>query len=157
MNLADIITADRTRIVADVASKKRALESLSEILAEATPYLTATEIFTALVSREKLGSTGLGDGVAIPHGRLKGLDECVGAMIRLPAEGVDFEAPDSKPVDLMFGLLVPQDSTEAHLNILRGLAEMLTEDDRLTRLRTAADERALYQAMLENDAIAQAQ
>lgn len=155
MNLADIITAERTQIVADVTSKKRALERLSEILANATPYLTDSEIFSALVSREKLGSTGLGDGVAIPHGRLKGLDECVGAMIRLPADGVDFEAPDNKPVDILFGLLVPQDSTEAHLDILRGLAEMFTQDDQVSRLRAADDDRALHDVLLANDPIAQ--
>lgn len=155
MTIADIIQPDRVRIVADVQSKKRALERLSEILAEATPYLTATEIFTGLIAREKLGSTGIGDGVAIPHGRLKGLDECVGAMIRL-REGVDFEAPDDRPVDLMFGLLVPQDSTETHLKILRALAEMFSGEDHVARLRAAEDDRTLYDLLLECDPIAEA-
>lgn len=155
MTIADIIHPDRVRVVADVQSKKRALERLSEILAEATPYLTATEIFTGLVAREKLGSTGIGDGVAIPHGRLKGLDECVGAMIRLP-QGVDFEASDDRPVDMLFGLLVPQESTEAHLRILKALAEMFADEDCLNRLRAAEDDKALHALLLDYDPIAQA-
>lgn len=157
MNLADILTAERTRILDNVNSKKRALEYLSEILSEATPYLTATEIFTALIARERLGSTGLGDGVAIPHGRLKGLDECVGAVIRLPGDGVPFEAPDGKPVNILFGLLVPQESTELHLNVLRTLAEMFTDETHLTRLREASSDSELYRIMLEQAATAQAE
>ncbi|MDT0633841.1 PTS sugar transporter subunit IIA [Spectribacter hydrogenooxidans] len=155
MNLADIIAAERIRVIDDAQSKKRSLERLSEILAEGTPYLSATEIFTALVAREKLGSTALGDGVAIPHGRLKGLDECVGAMIRLP-EGVDFEAPDGKPVDILFGLLVPQDSTDVHLNILRGLAELFTEEDTLRAMRAADNDKVLHEILIERDPMAQA-
>lgn len=155
MTIADLIHPDRVRVVTDIQSKKRALEHLSEILSEATPYLTETEIFTALIGREKLGSTGIGDGVAIPHGRLKGLDECVGAMIRLQ-EGVDFEAPDDRPVDLIFGLLVPQDSTEAHLKILRALAEMFSDESCLERLRAAEDDQALHALLLDYDPIAEA-
>lgn len=154
MTIADLIHPDRIRVVTDIRSKKRALEHLSEILSEATPYLTGTEIFTALIAREKLGSTGIGDGVAIPHGRLKGLDECVGAMIRLP-EGVDFEAPDDAPVDLIFGLLVPRDSTETHLKILRALAEMFAEESCLERLRAAEDDEALHALLLDYDPIAE--
>lgn len=156
MHLADLVSADRSRILTEARSKKVALEQLSELLAGATPNLAAGEIFTALTGREKLGSTGLGDGVAIPHGRLKGLDDCVGAILRLPADGVDFEAPDGKPVDIMFGLLVPQDSTEAHLGILRSLAEMFTEDGTVRRLRQAKTEADLHALLIEHDASAQA-
>lgn len=152
MTIADLIHPDRVRIPTDIQSKKRALERLSEILAEATPYLTATEIFTSLIAREKLGSTGIGDGVAIPHGRLKGLEECVGAMIRLP-EGVDFEAPDDRPVDLIFGLLVPQDSTETHLKVLRALAEMFSDETCLERLRATEDDASLHALLLDYDPI----
>lgn len=154
MNLTDIITAERTRIGSDVSSKKRALEELSAILAQSTPHLNDSDVFACLTAREKLGSTGLGDGVAIPHGRLKGLDECVGALLRLPSDGVDFEAADDKPVDILFGLLVPEESTETHLEILRGLAETLTRDDQLARLRRAGDGQALYTALVEHDPIA---
>ena len=148
MNIADIIHPDRVRTASDVKSKKRALEELSAMLGQATPYVSEKEIFTALIGREKLGSTGIGDGVGIPHGRLKGVDECVGAMLRLDA-GVDFEAADEAPVDLVFGLLVPQESTEEHLVILRNLAEMFSDTACLQRLREAADGEALHAALLE--------
>jgi len=153
MNIAEIITPERALVAADIRSKKRALEVLAEALSEATPYLTATEIFTSLVGREKLGSTGLGDGVAIPHGRMKGVEECVGAMLRIP-DGVDFAAPDDYPVDLIFALLVPQDSTEDHLQILRRLAETFTDESSLTRLREAEDGKAMYDCLVELDPIA---
>lgn len=154
MTIAEIITADRAQIIEGVASKKRALEKLSDILGNATPYVSHTEIFTALVGREKLGSTGIGDGVGIPHGRLKGLEECVGAMVRLD-KGVDFEAPDDAPVDLLFGLLVPQESTEEHLQILRNLAEMFSQADCLKALRDATDGQTLLKALLEFDQLGQ--
>ncbi|MDN5937360.1 MAG: PTS sugar transporter subunit IIA, partial [Salinisphaera sp.] len=127
MHLAEIVCEQQSQVADDISSKKRALESLSEQLAAAAPGVDADDVFTALVNREKLGSTGLGDGVAIPHGRLSGVQSCVGAMLRLVSPGVDFEAPDSKPVDLFFGLLVPEDSTDEHLEILRNLAEMFAD------------------------------
>ena len=154
MSIAEIITPERALILEDVTSKKRALEKLSDILGEATPYVSNNEIFTALVGREKLGSTGIGDGVAIPHGRLKGADECVGAMIRLD-KGIDFEASDDAPVDILFGLLVPQESTEEHLQILRNLAELFSDSDCLERLRKATSGQELVDALLEFDQVAQ--
>ena len=150
MSIAEIITADRAQLVDDVSSKKRALQRLSEILGEATPYASDSEIFTALVGREKLGSTGIGDGVGIPHGRLKGVDECVGAMLALN-QGVDFEANDEAPVDILFGLLVPQESTEAHLQILRKLAEIFSSSSCLQKLRGATDGKQLVEILLDYD------
>lgn len=155
MSIAEIINADRCQIIDDVASKKRALQKLSEILGEATPYVGDKEIFTALIGREKLGSTGIGDGVGIPHGRLKGLDECVGAMIRL-SEATDFEAPDNQPTDILFGLLVPQESTEEHLQILRSLAEIFSQSECLKQLRAATDGQAMLDALLEYESVVQA-
>ena len=154
MSIAEIITPDRAQVLTDVTSKKRALETLSDILGEATPYVSNNEIFTALIGREKLGSTGIGDGVGIPHGRLKGLEECVGAMVRLD-QGIDFEAPDDAPVDILFGLLVPQESTEEHLKILRNLAELFSDGDCLKKLRSAANGKELVDALVEFDQVAQ--
>ncbi|AWN16494.1 PTS sugar transporter subunit IIA [Salinisphaera sp. LB1] len=152
MNIADIVAPDRVQLAADVQSKKRALEQLADILAEGTPYLTAADVFNGLIGREKLGSTGVGDGVAIPHARLKGIDECIGAFIRLP-QGVDFETTDEQPVDLIFGLLVPEDATDEHLKLLRQLAEIFSETDTLSELRDAGDDRRLYQTLLDHDTI----
>ncbi|MES1926084.1 PTS sugar transporter subunit IIA [Salinisphaera sp. T31B1] len=150
MNIADIVAPERVRLAEDVQSKKRALEQLAEILTQGTPYLTAGEIFNGLIAREKLGSTGIGDGVAIPHARMKGADECIGAFMRLP-QPVDFESNDEQPVDLVFGLIVPDKSTEAHLNMLRKLAETFSEGQALAELRDATDDAALHRALIARD------
>ncbi len=150
MNIADIVAPERVRLAEDVQSKKRALEQLAEILTQGTPYLTASEIFNGLIGREKLGSTGIGDGVAIPHARMKGADECIGAFMRLP-QPVDFESNDEQPVDLIFGLIVPDKSTEAHLDMLRKLAETFSVNQALAELRDAADDSALHSALIARD------
>lgn len=152
MNIADIIAPDRVQFAADVQSKKRALEQLADILAEGTPYLTAADVFNGLIAREKLGSTGVGDGVALPHARLKGIDDCIGAFMRLP-QGVDFEATDEQPVDLIFGLLVPEAATDEHLKLLRRLAEIFSETDTLVDLRDSDDDQSLYRTLLDHDTI----
>lgn len=153
MNIADIVATDRIRLVPDVQSKKRALEQLAEILAEGTPYLTAADVFNGLISRERLGSTAVGDGVAIPHARLKGIDDCIGAFIRLP-QGVDFEAADETAVDLVFGLLVPESATDEHLKLLRALAEIFSRAEVLADLREAPDDAGLHRTLLSYDSIA---
>jgi len=150
MNIADIVAPERVRLADDVQSKKRALQQLAETLTQGTPYLTASEIFNGLLAREKLGSTGIGDGVAIPHARMKGTDDCIGAFMRLP-QPVAFEANDDQPVDLVFGLLVPENSTQAHLDLLRELAEMFSESQALAELRDATDNDSLYRALLAHD------
>lgn len=150
MNISEIITAERIDTGNEVKSKKRVLEEVSSLLAEGTPYLTAAEIFTSLVNREKLGTTALGDGVAIPHGRLKGVEQAIGALLRLE-DGVDFEANDGRPADLIFGLIVPEESTEEHLNILRGLAEMFTSDEFCDKLRKAKEPTDLYTLLAEHE------
>jgi len=150
MNIADIVAPERVRLAEDVQSKKRALEQLAEILTQGTPYLTASEIFNGLIGREKLGSTGIGDGVAIPHARMKGADECIGAFMRLP-QPVDFESNDEQPVDLIFGLIVPDKSTEAHLDMLRKLAETFSVNQALAELRDAADDNALHSVLIARD------
>ncbi|HET7315160.1 PTS sugar transporter subunit IIA [Salinisphaera sp.] len=153
MNIADIVAPERVRLAADVQSKKRALEQLADILADGTPYLTAADVFNGLIGREKLGSTGVGDGVAIPHARLKGIDDCIGAFIRLP-QGVDFEATDEQPVDLIFGMLVPEEATDEHLKLLRQLAEIFSAGETRSDLRDAGDDRELHRALLDHDTIA---
>lgn len=151
MNIADIVAPDRVRLADDVQSKKRALEQLAEILTQGTPYLTPGDIFTGLIGREKLGSTGVGHGVAIPHTRLKGTDDCIGAFMRLP-QAVEFEANDEQPVDLIFGLLVPNQATDEHLTLLRRLAEMFSVEQTLTDLRDAGDDATLHRVLLSHDA-----
>lgn len=109
----------------DVGSKKRVFEHVG-ILFENSHGIARSVIFDSLFAREKLGSTGLGQGVAIPHGRIKGLKEAVGAFVRL-SEPIQFDAPDSKPVSLIFVLLVPANATDLHLQILSELAQLFSD------------------------------
>ena len=143
MKLTEILSADRVLSGAAVTSKKKALEELSHLLAAGAANLSSQEVFNSLTSREKLGSTGLGHGVAIPHGRVAAVDRSVGAFIRLKSP-VDYDAHDANPVDLVFGLLVPQNATEAHLKHLAAVAEMFSDDAFCARLRAAPDNASLH-------------
>lgn len=143
MKLSEILSADRVTSGTSVTSKKKALEELSHLLARGAATLTAAEVFNSLTGREKLGSTGLGHGVAIPHGRMAGVDSSVGAFMRLK-HPVDYDSHDGNPVDLVFGLLVPQQATEAHLKHLAAIAEMFSDEAFCVRLRAAGDDQALY-------------
>lgn len=137
----ELLSPDRVSYRPVVSSKKRALELISELMSSGVPELSAGEALTSLIERERLGSTGLGRGVAIPHGRLKGLDHAVCAFLKL-GQGIDYEASDGKPVDMICGLLVPQQSTTEHLNILALLAEMFSDPrlcDRIHAARTGGE------------------
>jgi len=125
MNITDLLIPERVTCCHDVGSKKRLLEHISELLADNSPELSPNEIFDALLNREKLGSTGLGKGVAIPHGRMASLQKPVCAFVKLDTP-VDFDAADGQPVDLIFALLVPEDSTEEHLQVLSTIAEIFS-------------------------------
>lgn len=130
-----------------VASKKKALEALSTLLGRSAHSLNDTQIFDSLVARERLGSTGLGHGIAIPHGRLAQLDSTAGALLVLET-GIDFDAPDGQPVNILFGLLVPEACNDAHLQILAGLAAMFSDGDLRAALSSCSGETALRQTML---------
>lgn len=150
MNLSEFVSPEQVRSLSGIASKKRALEELSRLLVKAAPDLTENDVLTALVNREKLGSTALDGGVAIPHGRMRGLDTAVGAFVRLDA-GVDFEASDGQPVDLIFGLLVPQEATQMHLDILKTIAERLSDDTTVSSIRNTDDDAALHAQITGTD------
>ena len=136
MEIADLITAEQILCGVAVSSKKKLLETLSDLLSKTNAGLAEPEIFSGLVSREKLGSTGLGHGVAIPHGRFKNLSETVAVFVKLN-EAVDFDAVDGEPVDLVFALMVPDESTEEHLQLLAALAEMFADAEIRNKLRQA--------------------
>ena len=129
MTISEILAVDRIRLDVSAASKKRALEEMSNLLAAAQSDLTPRAVFDRLLARERLGSTGLGRGVGLPHGRVPNLDRTVGAFIKMET-GVDYDSPDGEPVDLLFGLLVPEECTDEHLEILAQLAGAF-DDDRL--------------------------
>lgn len=147
MNIGEIINPDRVQFQRDIHSKKRALEEISRLLASGATALDSNEVLVSLSSREKLGSTGLGGGVAIPHGRVRGIENCVGAFLRI-GNGVDYEASDDQDVDLVFGLLVPQNCNEEHLKILAHLAEMFLDESFCGKARATTDARALHDLLV---------
>jgi PTS system nitrogen regulatory IIA component len=144
MNLiAKLLPPSNILLDLDVTSKKRMFEQAG-LLFENNQGVARSLVFDSLFARERLGSTGLGQGVAIPHGRIKGLKEAIGAFARL-AQPVPFDAPDGKPVDLVFLLLVPEQATEQHLEILSELAQMLSDRELRDQLSTETDASALHQ------------
>lgn len=139
MNLiANLLPLSNIQVGLDASSKKRVFEQAG-ILFENNQGIGRSTVFDSLFAREKLGSTGLGQGVAIPHGRIKGLKEAVGAFLRLAAP-VQFDAPDGKPVSFLFVLLVPEQATEQHLQILSELAQMFSDRAFREQLAAAPDE-----------------
>lgn len=120
-----------------VSSKKRVFEQAG-LLFENNQGIARSKVFDSLFARERLGSTGLGQGVAIPHGRIKGLREPVAAFIRL-AEPIPFDGPDGKPVAILIFLLVPEQATQVHLEILSELAQMLSDQSFRDSLEKASD------------------
>lgn len=136
MNVASLLTNKRIVCGAQVSSKKRALELVSQLMADTQDHVKKNEIFDSLVARERLGTTGLGHGVALPHGRLANVPQAMGALLTL-AQGIDFDAVDSEPVDVVFALVVPQGATDEHLQLLGQLAEMLRDPSVRARLREA--------------------
>jgi len=143
MEISDILSADRILCDTKDNSKKSALETLAALIAGADHDLTQAEVFGGLLARERLGSTGLGHGVALPHGRLKPGDKTIAAFLRL-RQGIDYDAPDQQGVDLLFALLVPENSTEEHLQILSKLATLFNDDTLCQRLRSASSEQSLF-------------
>ncbi len=139
--IADLLPAANIALDVDVASKARLFEAAGTLFA-ASGGLDAAAIAASLAAREKLGSTGLGQGVAIPHGRIKGLKSARGAFLRL-RQPVPFDAPDGKPVAQVFVLLVPEQATDLHLQLLSELAQMFSEKAFRERLVAAADAAAL--------------
>jgi len=146
MQIIDLITPERVACCQESTSKECTLEQISQLLAQSVPQLTADEVFDSLVDREHLGSTGLGRGVAIPHGRINGLHEPAGAFMCLKI-GVDFDALDRKPVDLLFALLVPQEAADAHLQLLAQLARMFSDGSFTQRLRATRNNQELYELL----------
>ena len=140
--IASLLPLDNVVANLEASSKKRIFEQVG-ILFENHQSLARSAVYDALFAREKLGSTGLGQGIAIPHGRIKGLKTPVGAFVRLVG-GVPFDAPDGKPVSLIFVLLVPEAANEHHLQLLSELAQMFSDREFRDQLGTAPDATALH-------------
>jgi len=143
MNISDIISPERVICDVDASSKKKALEQISDMLARNSTSVASQDIVDSLTARERLGSTGIGCGVAIPHGRIKNTDHAIAAFVQLH-QGIDFDAADNQAVDLLFALLVPEESTNEHLQLLAQLAEMFSDEGFRAKLRATKDQQAIY-------------
>lgn len=135
--LSNILSVSQVLLDLEVGSKKRVFEQASALF-ETHLGLARSIIFDSLFAREKLGSTGLGQGVAIPHGRIKGLKQAAGAFMRL-ATPVPFDSPDGRPVNMLFVLLVPEQATEEHLQILSELAQRFSDRSFREALQSVSD------------------
>ncbi|MEQ9564133.1 MAG: PTS sugar transporter subunit IIA [Woeseiaceae bacterium] len=154
MPLQNLIKSENVLCNARARSKKQCLEILSELLAQSSPDIANEEIFSRLIERERLGCTGLSRGVALPHCRVAGATRSTGALIKL-SEPVDFDASDGELVDLVFGIMVPEElSPESRPDIAK-VSALLADENLRARLRAANSSRALYEdflaAMVEAD------
>lgn len=149
MDVASILRPNRVRCEANARSKKHALEMLSEILSADLDSLEAESVLEGLINRERLGCTGLGRAVAMPHARIPGLHECVGAFLRLD-EPVEFDSGDGEPVDLLFGLLVPEDCDDKQISEVGELVEKLGDRELQAELRDAQQPGELYNLLTES-------
>jgi PTS system nitrogen regulatory IIA component len=146
MLLETIISPDLTFCNVEGVSKKRLLETSAELIASKVE-VDADEVYEALIAREQLGSTGLGNGIAIPHCRVPKCKKTVGCLIKL-SSAIDFDAIDQKPVDLLFFLLVPENTIEGHLEVLRTLAELFKNPAYCEGLRKSQTDSELYAAAM---------
>ena len=148
IRLENILTPGRSLVSVPGGSKQRVLEQIASLVATELAELDEQDIFESLIAREKLGSTGFGNGIAIPHCRLPGCHAPLSAVLRLDS-AVDFDAIDGAPVDLLFVLLVPEAATDEHLELLRQIASMLDRSEVRERLRQAQSSEALYQVVVD--------
>lgn len=136
MTISALLSPQRIFLDTEISSKKKLLELISEIVAEQTESSESC-IFNSLLNRERLGSTGLGLGFAVPHARLSSLDKTMACFFRLK-QAINFEAPDNLPVDLVFTIIIPQEATEEHLMILSSLASIFSKTDVCEAIRKAS-------------------
>lgn len=144
MNVKLLLRPECTKVLTDCQSKKKILEHIAEIASTKLPDLTCTDILSSLMNREKLGSTGIGNGVAIPHGKIKPNESPVAVLIVIHP-GIDYDAIDNRPVDVFFALLVPEDQCDVHLNTLASIAEIFDNKEMLRKIRSAETDNDLYQ------------
>lgn len=146
MDLSELLNENAILSTLKVSSKKQAIQCISEKAAEITG-LNEREIFETLLQRERLGSTGVGSGIAIPHGKLPSLDKIYGVMARLERP-ISFDAMDDQPVDIIFLLLAPEGAGADHLKALAKIARVLRDGDMVNKIRATADPEALYSVLL---------
>lgn len=143
MQLSEILTANSICCALEVTSKKRILEKICQLAAMQVTNIGQDDLLTSLLEREKMGSTGIGNGIAIPHGRLPNSSRAVAVLITTQ-EAIDFDAIDNKHVDVFVALFVPEDSCEEHLNTLQSIAKLLSNKKVIKQIRKCTDNQTLY-------------
>ena len=149
MLINSMLSPARTCAKIKGASKKRVLQNLAKLFAETTDNMNADDLFQSLLNRERLGSTGIGEGIAIPHCRFDTGGKTYAACLSL-AEPIDFDSIDSKPVDIIFAMLVPENAEQGHLQALASLAETLQTDGFVSALRAANSDLELFDVVTGN-------
>ncbi|CAK0741149.1 nitrogen PTS system EIIA component [Gammaproteobacteria bacterium] len=147
MDITEFLKPERIVTGARASSKRRVLELLAELLAKDNQGFDSCQILEGLFERECLGGTGLGNGIALPHSRIKGGERIVGAFLQL-AQGISFEAIDNEKVDLFFALLVPDQASNEYLLIISRLARMFSDPQFRQRLRKTRDADAIHELII---------
>ena len=143
MKILDILSPTHVFSNVECNSKKAAMELLAKNIASSNNGIDQIDVIGCLIARERLGSTGLGNGIAIPHGRLKYCEKTIATFIQLN-NGIDYGAIDNMPVDLIFALIVPEESTDQHLQILAILAKMLSKTETVDKLRNSETSKEIF-------------
>lgn len=143
IELADLLTVERVDTGCQLSSKKRLMERITSLLLSGRAQLDRKTVLQTLIERERLGSTGIGKGVALPHGRINGLDDVIGAVVVL-ANPLDYDAVDNESVRLAFGLLVPAEANEQHLRILAHLARLFDDEMIRNKVFSANDNQEVF-------------
>jgi PTS system nitrogen regulatory IIA component len=146
--LSKILSPQRVAVNLRVASKKRLLEKMAELLQKGDTGLVQNDVLQVLIERERLGSTGIGHGVALPHGRVPGLEQAIGAFATLE-QPVDFDAIDTQPVSMIFVLVVPAEATDHHLKLLAQLASMFSDAEFRKTVLSKNDAEEMYACLAE--------
>ena len=146
MTISALLSPQRIFLDTEISSKKKLLELIANIVADQT-QMPESAIYNNLLNRERLGSTGLGHGFAVPHARVENLDKTIGCLFRLK-EPVNFESPDNQPVDLVFTIIIPQEATEEHLIILSSLAKLFSQSEVRDAIHNATSKDEIAQIIL---------
>ena len=149
MTLQDILTLDCTQCAVPASSKKRILEQICRLAAEKIGSCNASDLLESILNREKMGSTGIGNGIAIPHGRLSNTDKAM-AVLLTTEKAIDFDAIDNKAVDIFICLFVPQNSTQEHLNTLQSIAQLFSDRKTARQVRKCTDNQQLFNFIQQN-------
>lgn len=150
MNLESILKPQCTICAEPATSKKRILERISEIAAEHIPSQSAQTLLAKLMHREQMSSTGIGNGIAIPHGRIEDSDKVVAVLITAD-QAIGFDAIDNKPVDIFFALFVPENQCQAHLSTLAAIAQMFSDNKTCKLVRKMTSSEELYRFVTEQE------